>query len=63
MRENWRRSVFKTISWRITATGTTIAIVYVLTGEAILSLGVGSLELLLKTVLYYAHERIWARRP
>ena len=47
--------------WRVVATLVTFVIVYVFTGKIILSLGVGFVEIILKMVLYYAHERLWAR--
>ncbi|MCW3993235.1 MAG: DUF2061 domain-containing protein [Candidatus Bathyarchaeota archaeon] len=53
------RSLLKAISWRIVATSTTMFLVFLFTGNLVLSVGVGSLELLLKLVFYYVHERIW----
>ncbi|MDH4358744.1 MAG: DUF2061 domain-containing protein [Candidatus Berkelbacteria bacterium] len=59
MAETSARSLTKAISWRIFATIATVIIVYVFTGELILSLGVGLADILIKLVLYYFHERIW----
>jgi len=53
------RSLSKAISWRIVATSTTILLVFIFTGSLLLSAGVGSLELIIKLVVYYLHERIW----
>jgi len=53
------RSLAKTISWRIVATSTTILLVFLFTGNLVISASVGSLELLAKIVVYYVHERIW----
>lgn len=53
------RSVAKTISWRIVATSTTILLVFLFTRNFVISLSVGSLEVLAKIVIYYVHERIW----
>lgn len=55
------RSMAKAISWRIVATCTTIILVLILTGDLVISTGVGVLELLSKIVIYYIHERIWNR--
>jgi uncharacterized membrane protein len=55
------RSMAKAISWRIVATCTTIILVLILTGNLVISTGVGALELLSKIVIYYIHERIWNR--
>lgn len=53
------RSLAKTISWRIVATSTTILLVFLFTGNLVISASVGALELLAKIVIYYVHERIW----
>jgi len=53
------RSLAKTISWRILASSITMLIVFLFTGNVVISAGVGSLELPMKTVVYYIHERIW----
>jgi len=53
------RSLAKTISWRILATSTTILLVFLFTGNFVISASVGALELLSKTIIYYIHERIW----
>jgi adenylylsulfate kinase len=49
----------KAISWRIVATLTTVLLVFVFTRDFVISLGVGSLEFLLKILVYYLHERVW----
>jgi uncharacterized membrane protein len=53
------RSVFKSISWRVVATLTTMTIVYLFTKEIFLSIGVGVVEVIAKILFYYLHERIW----
>lgn len=53
------RSLAKAVSWRIAATVATVLIVYAFTGNVSLSLGVGSVELVVKIVLYFGHERCW----
>ena len=53
------RSIIKAISWRIVATLTTILLVFVFGGNLTLATLVGITELLLKTVIYYLHERVW----
>ncbi len=61
MNENHGRSFAKALSWRATATLTTIAIVLALTGELALAAEVGIVDVVAKMILYYGHERIWAR--
>lgn len=53
------RSVFKTVSWRVIATFTTTSLVYFFTGELDLAMEVGLLEVVLKLLLYFLHERGW----
>jgi len=54
-----KRHVLKTITWRIIATIATILIVLAFTGNLELSLGAGAVEIIIKMVLYYLHERAW----
>lgn len=56
-----KRSIVKALSWRITATVTTILIVLLFTGKLLLALSVGLVELVVKLLLYYVHERAWNR--
>ncbi|MFW9843108.1 MAG: DUF2061 domain-containing protein [Candidatus Thorarchaeota archaeon] len=56
-----RRALAKTLSWRFVATATTILIAFILTGSLLISLEIGSLEVILKTIFYYLHERCWDR--
>ena len=49
----------KAVTWRVIATITTMSIVYIYTGEIDLMVGIGILDVLLKLVLYFVHERIW----
>jgi len=53
------RRILKSITWRITATSTTMAIVYFLTGELEIAGSVALIEVVLKILIYYLHETIW----
>jgi uncharacterized membrane protein len=59
MRDNRIRSIVKTISWRATATITTIVMVFLFTGSIALSVGIGATEVVVKLIIYYLHERLW----
>ncbi len=59
-RDSIKRSLLKTISWRICATAATIIIVYAFTKRPALSVGVGIAEVIIKMILYYLHERFWS---
>ena len=54
-----KRHILKTFTWRIIATLTTTLIAWVVTGDPMIGLKVGSIEFVLKMVLYYFHEKIW----
>jgi uncharacterized membrane protein len=56
-----RVSVFKAISWRFIGTIDTMVISYFLTGNLKIAVGIGSIEVISKMLLYYVHERIWGR--
>ena len=51
------RSGAKAVTWRAIVTTTTMTLVYIFTGKADLSLGVGLLDVLTKLALYFLHER------
>ncbi len=53
------RSLVKALTWRITATLTTAAIAYLVTGELKTAAMIGSIEFVLKFMTYYGHERVW----
>lgn len=53
------RSILKTISWRITGSGATFLIAYVMTGSFAIAGLIGVTQLISNTILYYIHERIW----
>jgi uncharacterized membrane protein len=53
------RSMVKAISWRIVATLTTILLVVIFSKDLALGTIVGITELIVKTVVYYVHERVW----
>lgn len=54
-----KTKLFKTLTWRITASTTTLLIVYVLSGEIKTAGAVTLLEVIIKTVIYYLHETFW----
>ncbi len=55
------RSVVKSITWRSLATATTIVLVFIFFHRIDLAIIIGGIEMLLKLILYFAHERIWSR--
>ena len=61
MTDTNRRTLVKTISWRITGSGATFAISYLITGSVSISGTIALIQLTANTVLYFIHERIWNR--
>lgn len=59
MNEKHYRSVLKAVSWRTLGTIDTIVISYFVTGNVIMAISIGSIEVLTKMLLYYLHERVW----
>lgn len=57
--ENIKRTVMKTISWRIVGTLATVVISYGITGTLALAFSIGAIELVSKMALYFFHERAW----
>ena len=57
--ETQKRSIAKSISWRIVASLTTIIIVFIFTKNIIISFSIGFLEVISKIIIYYYHERMW----
>ncbi len=62
-RETHLRSILKGLSWRVVATGTTIIIAYVITGDTSIALEIGAIEVFAKLLFFYLHERIWQFLP
>ena len=54
-----KRTIVKTLTWRVTASLTTFIIAWILTGDMIVGASIGSIEAIAKIFLYYFHERIW----
>ena len=54
-----KRHIFKTITWRIIGTLDTMLLGWLISGDPIIGIKVGGLELFTKLILYYIHERVW----
>ena len=53
------RHIAKTITWRIIGTIDTMLLGWLISGDPMIGVKVGSLELFTKMLLYYCHERVW----
>ncbi len=56
-----KRTIAKTISFRVLATITTMILVYIFTKDLAITGSIGLLETVSKLVLYYGHERAWEK--
>ena len=56
-----KRSLVKTITWRITGSGATFGISYIISGNFIVASSIAGVQLITNTVLYFVHERAWDR--
>lgn len=56
-----KRHIAKTITWRIVGTLDTMTIGWIITGNIVTGLKIGSIEIITKMILYFIHERIWYR--
>ena len=54
-----RRSILKTITWRITASLDTFIIAWIITGDWKIGGSIAGIEVITKMIIYYFHERIW----
>jgi uncharacterized membrane protein len=54
-----KRHLLKTITWRIIGTIDTMLIGWLVSGDPLVGLTIGSVEILTKMFLYFIHERVW----
>ena len=63
MYESHMRSLTKGLTWRIIATLSTIILVYIITKNLSLTIQIGFIDIAIKFILFYAHERAWINVP
>ena len=56
-------SFIKAVTWRAIGSLDTAMWAWIYTGNALTGLKIGGYEVLTKIILYYIHERLWARLP
>jgi uncharacterized membrane protein len=56
-----KRSLAKSLTWRIIAVLSTFVVGYILSGSIAFAAGLSFLSNLINFVLYYVHERVWLR--
>jgi sulfate adenylyltransferase large subunit len=57
------RSLAKAVIWRVAASAITILLVYVITRSLQVAISVAAAEIVIKTLTYYFHERMWMVVP
>ena len=61
MTDQPKRSLVKTITWRITGSGATFLISYVISGNLTIAGTIAVIQVVANTLLYFIHERMWNR--
>jgi len=61
MQDTFLRSIIKTISWRLTGSGATFLVSYIISHDFTMASTIAIVQLTVNTLLYYIHERIWNR--
>lgn len=56
-----KRHIAKTITWRLVGTLDTMILGWLISGDPLIGIKIGVLELFTKMILYYFHERVWYR--
>ena len=54
-----RRHILKTITWRVVGTIDTMIIGWLVSGDPMVGVAIGSFEVFTKMILYFLHERAW----
>jgi len=57
--ESRKRHLIKTFSWRFVGTLDTVVLSWIISGDPLIGLKIGGLEVISKMILYYFHERAW----
>ncbi len=61
MKDSWKRSVSKSVSYRTLGFAATGSIAFVFTGNFALSAGIALSDSVIKILLYLGHERLWEK--
>ena len=63
MSDSNKRSLVKTVSWRITGSFSTFMISYLILGSFAVASSIAIVQIIANTILYYVHERVWNKIP
>lgn len=56
-----KRHMTKAVTWRVIGTLDTMTLAWLISGDPMIGLQIGSAEVVTKMILYYLHERAWYR--
>ena len=59
MSDTTNRSLAKTVSWRLTGSGSTFLISFIVSGSLTIASSIAMIQITANTILYFVHERIW----
>jgi len=59
MTETSYRTIVKTVSWRLTGSGATFLISYLISGDVGIAGTIATIQIVSNTILYFLHERVW----
>jgi len=54
-----KRHLMKTVTWRLLGTLDTVVLAWLISGNPMIGLKIGMVEVVTKMILYYLHETIW----
>tara|TARA_R100001480_G_scaffold137552_1_gene134603 strand:- start:103 stop:309 length:207 start_codon:yes stop_codon:yes gene_type:complete len=54
-----KRHLAKAVSWRVVGTIDTMLLGWLISGDPMVGIKIGAVELVTKIILYYGHERAW----
>lgn len=56
---SFKRHIAKTLTWRVVGTIDTMLLGWLVSGDPMIGITIGSFEVVTKMVLYFIHERVW----
>lgn len=59
MSKIYKRHIAKTITWRLIGTLDTVILSWLISGNPLVGLKIGGVEIITKMFLYYFHEKVW----
>jgi len=54
-----KRSMLKTVTWRVTGSAALLITTYMITGSFAVAGTIGIIHIITNLTLYYIHERVW----